>query len=413
MPLSTQACSALLARRRRQIGVALRADAFAEYRRLLEAPGFTYDEERSSWLAARYADVRAILLDPETFSSQRTLNADGSVDELASGGIIGLDPPRHRQLRSLLAKAFTQQRIAALEPRILEITDHLLDGMPGKGTADLVDALAFPLPVTVIGELLGVPLEDIGRFRELSAALLGNDMTRRARAFGSFAEYFEELVVQREGAPTDDLISAFVGAEVAGARLERREITSACTLLLVAGHETTTSLITNVLWCLDEYRDARREIADNPALLPGAIEETLRLRSVVHYMPRVVTRDITWQGQPWREGDLVLPLLAAANLDPREFEDPERFDIRRSPNRHLGFGMGIHLCLGATLARLETKIAVGRLLERFPDVTSGNGHQIRLRPSPIVYALEQYPIQTGNPDACGSASAAEALWQTG
>ena len=276
------------------------------------------------------------------------------------------------------------------------MTDRLLDSMDARGTVDVVDALAFPLPVTVIAELLGVPLEDIGRFREWSGELLSTDYAVRANTFARFAVYFDALIDERRRQPRGDLISDFLGAEIDGERLHPRDITSACTLLLIAGHETTTSLIPIVLWCLDEHPEAREELARQPELLSGAIEESLRLRAVIHYHPRVVTRDVEFEGCRLRPGDLVLPLFAAANLDARQFPRPDDFDIRRSPNRHFGFGHGIHLCLGASLARLEARIAVEQLLERFPTLARDRVHQLEMRPSSFVYSLKNCPIRLHN-----------------
>jgi cytochrome P450 len=392
--LSAESRTRLLAARRLQTSAPLELNEFATYRDLLEVPGLRFDERRGSWMAARYADVQRVLLDPKTFSSQRTINPDGSIDEAASGGMLGLDPPRHRQLRQLLAQVFTQKRVAQLEPRIEAITDTLLDAMDGHRTVDVVDALAFPLPVTVIAELLGVPLQDISQFREWSNDLLSTDYALRAKMFNRFAGYFDDLIEARRRSPKDDLISALLGAEIDGDRLGQRDITSACTLLLIAGHETTTSLIPIVLWCLDEHPDAREDLARHPQMLSGAIEESLRFRAVVHYMPRVVTAEVEFDGSHLQPGDLVLPLFAAANFDARQFPEPERFDIRRSPNRHFGFGHGIHFCLGASLARLETVIAVGRLLGRFPQLERDRSQELALRQSAFVYSLRKYPIVT-------------------
>ena len=394
--LPAEARSRLRSARQLQTSVALTLDAFATYRDLLEAPGPTYDEQRGCWLAARYKDVERVLMDPQTFSSQRTLNPDGSVDEVAAGGILGLDPPRHRRLRQLLTQTFTQKRVAQLEPRIRGITDRLLDALDERGTVDLVDALAFPLPVTVIAELLGVPLEDIDQFRHWSTDLLSNDFALRANTFERFAGYFDNLIEQRRQAPRGDLISDLLSAEIDGERLRQRDITSACTLLLIAGHQTTASLIPIALWCIEDHPTAREELACHPELLPGAIEESLRLRAVIHHMPRVVTAEVEFQGCRLHAGDLVLPLFAAANLDARQFPEPGRFDIRRSPNRHFGFGHGIHLCLGASLARLEARIVLQKLLGRFPTLARDRSQELELRPSPFVYSLKRYPVQLRN-----------------
>ena len=392
MLLSAESRERLLAARRLQFSTPLELDPFTAYRRLLEVPRLTYDERRGSWIAARYADVHNILLDPKTFSSQRALNPDGSVDEVAGAGIIELDPPRHRSLRQLLAQAFTERRVAQLQRRIGEITDQLLDAIESESTVDIVDALAFPLPVTVIAEPLGIPLEDVGQFRQWSSDLLSNDFALRAKTFGTFAGYFDNLIERRRTAPREDLISGFLCAEIDGERLSQRDITSACTLLLIAGHETTASLIPIVLWCLDDHPQARDDLAQHPELLAGAIEESLRFRAVIHYMPRVVTEEIDFAGSRLQPGDLVLPLYAAANLDPGQFTDPDRYDIRRSPNRHFGFGHGIHFCLGASLARVETTIAVRRLLERFPNLARDRSQKLELRPSAFVYSLSNYPV---------------------
>jgi cytochrome P450 len=238
-----------------------------------------------------------------------------------------------------------------------------------------------------------VPLSDIGEFRVWAAELLSNDYELRLAAFGQFAQYFDDLIEQRRHAIADDLLSALISTQTDGERLNPRDITSACTLLLIAGHETTTSLIPVLLWCLDDHPEAREKVTRNPELLPGAIEEALRLRAVVHYMPRVVTEDVEVEGSHLRAGELVLPLFAAANLDPRQFPDPQRFDIHRSPNRHFGFGHGIHLCLGATLARLETTIAVQQLLQRFPTLERDRSQPLELRPAAFVYSLQHYPVR--------------------
>src|SRR5579859_4074938 len=392
MALSAEACTRVLASRKQLTSVALTPDIFDWYRHLASSHRIHYDERRASWLVPGYADVQHVVLDPQTFSSQRSLNPDGSVDEVMSGGFLGLDPPRHRQLRSLAVQAFTQRRVAQLEPRIREITDQLLDKLGEREDADIVEDFAFPLPVTVIAELLGVPREDVGQFRAWSADLVGNDFAIRAQAFERLANYFGELVASRSRAPRDDLVSELLRVEVEGSKLTAQDITNTCALLLIAGHETTTSLIGNALWCLEDNPAAREELAAHPELLPGTIEEVLRARAVIHFIPRVVTRNVRFLDQELREGDVVLPLFAAANLDAAHFPEPERFNIRRSPNRHLGFGYGIHLCLGASLARLEANIGLGRLLQRFPRIRRDPSRALKLRPSSFVFSLQHYPV---------------------
>jgi cytochrome P450 PksS len=292
-----------------------------------------------------------------------------------------------------MLQSFTHRHVAQLEPRIEAITQQLLDVMDGSATVDLVEALAFPLPVTVIAELLGVPIEDAAQFRNWAGDLISTDFARRMSTFQLFAEYFDGLVESRRRAPRADLISDFLRAEVDGERLEQRDITSACTLLLVAGHETTTSLIPSMLWSLEEHPEARRELSEHPELLSGAIEEALRYRGVVHYIPRVVMTEVEFEGAHLRAGDLVLPMFAAANRDPRQFPEPDRFDIRRSPNRHFGLGHGIHLCLGAALARLEMAVVMRSLLERFPRLVRDSSRPLTLRPGAFIFALDRYLVR--------------------
>jgi cytochrome P450 len=193
--------------------------------------------------------------------------------------------------------------------------------------------------------------------------------------------------------PKEDLISELLAAEIGGERLNKADIVGTCLLLLVAGHETTTTLIGNALWCLEEHPDARAEVLMRPEVLPTAIEEVLRFRSVVHWLSRVVKRDLQFLGHELKEGDLVLPVFAAANRDGAQFPDPDRFDIRRTPNRHLGFGHGIHLCLGAALARMEAKVALGELFRRFPRLRRDDSKPPTHRPSSFVFSFSHYPVR--------------------
>lgn len=395
MTLSPDARARLIASRKQNISVALTTDVYAWYRQLCDSPPLIYDESRAAWLVSRYADVQHVLLDTKTFSSQRALKSDGTVDEIAGAGILGMDPPRHRHLRSLMAQAFTQKRVRDLEPRIQQITTQLLNDLARESTAELVGQLAFPLPIMVIGELLGVSMTSSAQFRSWAADAVGSNYERRIQGFGSFANFFADLVTERQSHPTTDLISDLLQSEVDGARLSHDEVVGACLLLLIAGHETTTSLIGNALWCFEEHPAALAQVRSSPQLLSSALEEVLRCRPVVHAMPRVVSQRTQYLGQDLAEGDLVLPLLGAANLDPAQFPDPDRFDITRSPNRHLGFGFGIHLCLGAALARLEAQVALSQLLARFPHIRRDESRPLQLRPSHFIYSLETYPVILG------------------
>ncbi|HKV58045.1 MAG TPA: cytochrome P450 [Ktedonobacteraceae bacterium] len=382
----------LVDRRTKQASVPLTPDIYRWYQEMQKSYRVYYDETRASWLVFRYDDVHQVLLDTETFSSQRTTNPDGSVDPIASGGILGMDPPGHRQLRTLISQAFTPRVVAQMEPRITAIVHDLLDKVQDKGEMDVVDDLAFPLPVIVIAELLGVPASDREQFRRWSADYVGADFALRLATAKKIAFYFHGLIQQRRREPREDLISEFIRAEVDGERLPEQDILGTCLLLLVAGHETTTGLISNAIVCLDEHPEALRQLIAQPHLIPGAIEEVLRYQAVVHMIVRVVTKDTVLCGQEIRAGNLVLPLYASANLDEAQFPHADRFDIHRTPNRHLGFGYGIHFCLGASLARLETRIALGAMFERFPNLRMTRNAPLELKPSSLIYGLNHLPI---------------------
>ncbi|GER90043.1 putative cytochrome P450 YjiB [Dictyobacter vulcani] len=367
-------------------------DIYDWYGHMQASHDLVYDAARASWLVFRYEDVMHVLRDTTTFSSQRAINPDGSVDSIVSGGILGMDPPRHRQLRSLISVAFTPRAIAQLEPRIRAIVDDLLDRVQDQGEMDVVNDLAFPLPIIVIAELLGIPDSEREQFRQWSSDFVGPDFALRLVAAREIAAYFHTMVEQRRRAPREDLISALIGAEIDGERIPVPDILGTCLLLLIAGHDTTTGLIGNAVVCLDEHAEAKQELLASPELLPSAIEEVLRYRAIVHTMPRVVAMDTVLCGQEIKAGNLLLPLFASANLDNTQFPDANTFNIRRDPNRHLGFGYGIHFCLGAPLARLEARIALSTLLERFPHFQRKSEAPLELRPSSFIYGLKHLPI---------------------
>lgn len=354
-----------------------------------------FNDASASWFIFRYDDVRRVLLDTATFSSRRQINPDGSIDPVMGSNIIAIDPPRHRQLRALVSQAFTPRVIARLESRVTSLVHSLLDQVQDKGEMDVVDDLAFPLPVTVIAELLGVPSSNRDQFRQWSADIVGPDFALVRATAEKVTQYFQVLIEQRRIAPKEDLISALLMAEIDGEHLSDIEIQSNCSLLLVAGHETTTGLISNAIVCLDEHPEAMQQLVAQPELLPSAIEEVLRYRAVAHSTVRIVTVDTVLGGQEIKAGNIVLPLVASANLDEAQFPNANRFDIRRTPNRHLGFGHGIHSCLGAPLARLETRIALGIMLERLPHIQRIRTIPLELRPSSSIYGLKHVPITFG------------------
>jgi cytochrome P450 len=390
--MSCPARERLVANRKQEISVLLTPDIYSWYRQNLDTCRMAFDERRSAWMVFGYAEVQQVMLDTGLFSSERTLKADGSVDEILGAGMLGLDPPRHRSLRSLVAQAFTHKRVTDLEPRIRDITRSLIDCMQGQESVDVVEALAFPLPIMIIADLLGIPAADREEFRSWSRDMVGADYALRMQSFRKMAAYFDRAISEQRFSP-DSLIADLLAARIDGVSLSEADIVGTCLVLLLAGYETTTALIANALWCLEEYPEARDEVLTQPELLPAAIEEVLRFRSAVHWIPRVVRRDCQFLGHNLQEGDLVLPAFAAANRDGSQFPDPDRFDIHRVLNRHLGFGHGIHLCLGASLARLEAQIALGEMLRRFPKMHRDPGKPPVLKPSSFVLSFDQYPVR--------------------
>lgn len=363
-------------------------EIYAWYRSMRESQPVFYDEQSGAWLVFRYDDVQHILLDPATFSSNRDVSSDNPI----SASMISSDPPRHRQLRNLATQAFTPRTVARLEPRITSIVNDLLDHVEDKGEMDVIRDLAFPLPVTVIAELLGIPSTDQMQFKQWSEAIVGNSEESYMTAQREMAFYFLSLIAQRRSAPQDDLITALIEAEVDGEHLPDVELLGFCILLLVAGHETTTNLIGNAILCFDEHPQVMDELRAEPALLPSAVEEALRYYSPVKSLGRVATVDTTLRGQHIKAGQFILPIFASANRDEEQFPNADTFDIRRTPNRHLAFGHGIHFCLGAPLARLEARIALGAVLERFSQIRRDRSIPLHLKESGIIFGLQSLPI---------------------
>ena len=322
----------------------------------------------------RYDDVRAVLADHERFSSDRTRLM--GQQPFGQGGITMIDPPEHRHQRRLITAAFTPASIAALEPRIAAIADELLDALPGPDF-DLVEHLAYPLPVIVIAELLGIPPGDRDLFRTWSDRLMSlqvPDFTdpslarRVAEAMAEMNAYLREHCAERRTRPRDDLLSRLVHAEVDGARLEEEQVVNTASLLLLAGHVTTTVLIGNTVLCLAEAPEAERRVRADVSLVPQALEESMRLRSPFMQAGRVTTRDVELAGETIPANRFVMAWLLSANHDERQFTDPELFDLDRRLTGQLAFGHGVHFCLGAQLGRLEGRIALERLLGRFTEL---------------------------------------------
>jgi cytochrome P450 len=329
-------------------------------------------------VVGRHEDCSAILRDPRASSERfRSLLAPPEPEQRRPSSFLSLDPPDHTRLRRLVSKAFAPRVIAGLAPRIRELSDELLTaaGADGQQQIDVVGELAYPLPVRIISELLGVPPDDHARFAGWSASLahslqprfLGNDAdldVAAQQASLEFAEYFRELIAARRARPADDLLSELIRAEDDGQRLSETELIATCVLLLVAGHETTVSLISNAILALLRHPDQLAALRGDPGLAAGAVEETLRYDAPVQFTSRVARGGMQVGGETARDGAMLLLLIAATGRDPGVFADPDRFDIRRNAAGHLAFAAGPHFCLGAPLARLEATIAVQAFASR-------------------------------------------------
>ncbi|XXU66005.1 cytochrome P450 [Sorangium sp. So ce1097] len=341
-----------------------------------------YDQMRSSspvlhvapldlWMIFDHEGVKRALTDHEAFSSVVT-----PVTGKAPDWLIFSDPPRHTKLRAIVMRAFTARSVAALEPRVREVSRELLDQQIERGEMDLALDYAGLLPTIVIAEMLGIPLADRARFLRwseaivnLSYAISGGDeaermMSEHAAAKDEMEAYLAEVLKARRRAPKDDLLTRLVEVEVDGERLTDDEILGFFQVLLAAGTETTTNLIDNAILCLIEWPEELARLRASPDVLPSAIEEVLRYRSPVQIAFREARRDVEVHGQVIPAGKLVVPVIGSANRDPQQFRDPDRFDIGRDPNPHVAFGQGVHFCLGAPLARLEARIALSDLLSR-------------------------------------------------
>ncbi|MBP1136360.1 cytochrome P450 [Arthrobacter sp. PvP023] len=369
---------------------------FPHYERMREAAPVFHDEQSGSWHVFRYDDVQRVLSEHATFSSRMGGDDPSEAGQLFASSLITTDPPRHRQLRSLVTQAFTPKAVDALAPRISELTEMLLDGIASRGGADLIEELAYPLPVIVISELMGIPADDRDRFKQWSDVIVSqtrsNTTTEDHQATNrEMTGYFLDLIEQRRRRPGDDLISNLLGAEIDGQKLNVAELLGFCALLLVAGNETTTNLIGNAVLCFTEVPGTIDRLVKEPALLPQAIEEVLRFRSPVQSMYRVTVADTTLGDVQIPAGAPVVAWIGSANRDERQFQRPAEFDVDRGQIRHLAFGHGVHFCLGAPLARLEARIALDATLSRLPGLALAPGARLERMDSTIVYGLKALP----------------------
>jgi cytochrome P450 len=352
-------------------------EKLAWYRTMRDTNPVSHDPRTGAWSVFRYQDVATVLADHQAFRSDlREVMPIAS--DLIEGNILRMDPPRHHRLRSLVSKAFTPTAISHMDGRVAELTEELLDETGGRHQIELVGDLSYPLPVIVIAEMLGVPAEDRAKFRKWADALLTRDSSdpldttqlEKARAqLNHFYDYLRDHVARRRVEPRSDLLTDLVAAEIDGERLADSEIVGFATVLLLAGHITTTALLGNAIRCLDEHPEAQAALRADQASIPLAIEEVLRYRSPFALLARATTTEVELGGQTIPPKQLVMAWILSANRDERQFENPDDFVMDRQPNAHVGFGKGIHFCIGAPLARLEARVALGILLRRYSHLS--------------------------------------------
>lgn len=361
-----------------------------------------------AWMATTYNDAIAILKDPRFV---KDIQKTGLPDEMRKEDtslinhflafrrdMLTVDPPDHTRLRGLVSKAFTPRMIEQLRPRIQQITDELLDAVQTQGKMDLITDFAFPLPITLISEMLGIPAADRPQFRVwthmIVAGPTGKNTKEALAALETFVQYIKTFLADKHAHPGNDLTSSLVRAEEHGDRLSETELISTLFLLIVAGHETTVNLIGNGTLALLEHPDQMQLLRANPTLINSAIEELLRYTAPVLFStPRWASEDILMHDTVIHRGEMVFVSLIGADTDPQEFADPETLNILRQENQHLAFGKGIHYCLGAPLARLEGQIAIGTLLQRLPGLQLAcPSSQFTWTQNPLLRSLTSLPV---------------------
>lgn len=363
-----------------------------KYREMRTVSPVQFHEQHHSWSLYKYEDAKTAFADHETFSSR--IRLDSVNEEPIEASILRKDPPKHRQLRALVSQAFTPRAVDGLAPLIHAVTNELLDRAEAKGTIDGVHDFAGPLPVLIIAAMLGIPPEDRELFKRWSDELVGNDSEKFFQCQREMTDYFKAIAETRRKEPQDDLISRLVKASLDNEQLTELELIGFCILLLVAGNETTTNLISGAIVCLDGHAEARERLIAEPDLTAGAVEEVLRYCSPVQSMIRRVNKATELRGHRLDAGQIVSVMIGSANHDEDVFDRPERFDITRDPNPHLAFGHGIHFCLGAQLARMETKIALRALLERFPKFALDRSHELERADSGFIFGVKRLPLFT-------------------
>ncbi|HEY1354228.1 MAG TPA: cytochrome P450 [Ktedonobacteraceae bacterium] len=362
------------------------ADPYPFYDELRRSGPVHWDEFFKGWICGTYKEVTAALRDPRLGAHRVTSDeemADLGLAELAPlyfplmNQLLFIDPPKHTRLRNLVARVFTPRRVEKMRAYLQMLVDQMISEIATRGSMEVIRDLAYPLPVTVIAELLGVPVEDRAQLKKWSddyADMLGSfqyipdDPEATLRSLNEMTEYFLAIIEQYRKHPKDNLLSDLIAAQEQGSALDNDELIANCILLLAAGHETTTNLIGNAVLTLFKHPDQLQLLRENPGLIASATEEVLRFESPAQYTVRKASEDIELAGTTIKKDQAIILLLGCANRDPKRFDNPEHFDIRRTDNKHIAFGYAAHFCIGAPLARQEGQIAVMTMLERLPNL---------------------------------------------
>ncbi len=359
-----------------------------------EAPVWWSDRSKF-WIVTRYAETRAILRDlnyekqiqrwkrrPFYANILAGIPPFSSLANASKTWMLNLNPPDHTRVRSLVSKAFTPSMVQKLKPEIEAIANKLLDDVQSGSGMELMNDFAFPLPIAVIGQMLGIPMTERAMLKHCSDNLVGvvggqrhpRKLARAGKAVAELRAYLAPLIESRRANPQDDLMSTLVQAEENGGHLSADEVANNCVLLLVAGHETTVNLIGNAVLCLLRHPEQMTMLRENPQLFNATVEEVLRYESPVQMAPRLAGKDLELRGHSIKQGDMVFMLLGSANRDEEQFENPNVFDITRAPGKNMSFGEGIHRCIGASLAEVEAQIAIKALLDRFQHLSLKTDH---------------------------------------
>lgn len=372
-------------------------EPFADYRWMRDHAPLYFDPEAGLWAATRYADLMQISKDPELYSSAQGSRPDSNVPSM-----INMDDPQHKRRRKLVNRGFTPKLLARQERQVRQICRELIDRVAPRGECEFVREVAAPLPMIMIGDMLGVRPEDRDTLLRWSDDLLrasGSDDPADLRAASDAAQgwvaYAAEVIADRRRRPQqDDLISILVHSEIDGEKLDDEQLLHESLLILIGGDETTRHVITGGMQALIRHPAERRELIEDPSKIPVAVEEMLRWVSPIKNMNRTLTRDALLHGEELREGDKLLLLYHAANLDERAFPEPERFDVGRAPNLHVAFGgYGTHHCLGSSLARLELRIMFEEILRRLPDLEFATEAKLPLRRNNFIVGIERMPLR--------------------